>query len=262
MIPNMSKPRFFCDQLLHPHSAIELPDKLAHYTSRVLRLKNGSAIVLFDGRGGEYSALLDYRGKQAFAHTLEHDPREAELPGHIHLVQGLAAADKMDWIVEKAVELGARSVIPVTAQRSVLQLRGDRLEKRVQHWQRITQSASEQCGRNRIMGIDMPSPLSSVLPRLQGFCFLCHPDFGIPLTEAITKLQDDVPASLLNSTEAASARINLLVGPEGGWSDQETDLALQQGAQAVRFGPRVLRTETAGLALLAACVALLGWNDV
>jgi 16S rRNA (uracil1498-N3)-methyltransferase len=243
----MSAPRFFCDIPLSAGTRIALPEALAHHALRVLRLKAGETVVLFNGQGGEYPAVLDVEGKAGFAQLGDFTAREAELGGHITLVQGLPSGDKMDWVVEKAVELGAARVSPIAAQRSVLQLSGPRLDKRVAHWQRIAQSAAEQCGRNRLMAVDAPQSLADwlALPA-EGPRLLCHPEAA-----------DDL-AGALRATPGVQA-LTLLVGPEGGWSDKELELARQAGVQAVRFGPRVLRTETAGLALISAVSALLGW---
>lgn len=256
----MSKPRFYCPDGLGAHQHVVLPDAIAHYALRVLRLRDGAEIVLFDGQGGEYPAHLHCEGKRATAMTSAHDPREAELAGHINLVQGLATADKMDWVIEKAVELGVHRVSPITAQRSVLQLRGERLEKRMQHWQRVVQSASEQCGRNRIMVVDRPRTLMEFLEQAitqpGSVTFLCHPEYGLPLEQALRNNAD----TLGNTASTSPAALNLLVGPEGGWSGPELALAHQHNITPIRFGPRILRTETAGLALIAASSALLGWN--
>lgn len=246
----MSVPRFYCDAALSPHSELTLPEGLAHHAARVLRLRDGAAIVLFDGKGGEYPGVLHIEGKQVSASLGAHAPREAELPGRITLVQGLPSGDKMDWVIEKAVELGAAAVVPIAAQRSVLQLSGARLDKRVQHWQRIAQSAAEQCGRNRLTIVEAPRSLRDYLAGpAAGLRLLCHPD-----------APDDLPAALA-SGNVGEHGLTLLVGPEGGWSESELQEAQRAGVTAVRFGPRVLRTETAGLALIAASTALLGWND-
>lgn len=256
----MPIPRFYFPSPLQPNLTVALPEALAHYATRVLRLKDGADVVLFDGHGGEYPARLHIKGKKAEATTGAHNPREAELAGQIHLVQGMASGDKMDWIIEKAVELGAWRVTPVAADFSVLQLRGERLERRVKHWQRVAQSASEQCGRNRVLVVDRPCTLAQFLEqtptRPDDGALFCHPDYGTPLKQAvsqylqrITKADTDHPP-----------RLRLLVGPEGGWSDQELALAAQHNMLPVQFGTRVLRTETAGLALIAACTALLDWS--
>jgi 16S rRNA (uracil1498-N3)-methyltransferase len=246
----MPSPRFHCSFALSPHARIELPDAIAHHAARVLRLRDGDTLVLFDGNGGEYPATLRIAGKAVHAELGAHDPREAELAGGITLVQGLPSGDKMDWIVEKAVELGVRHLVPIAAQRSVLQLNGDRQEKRLAHWRRIATAASEQCGRNRLMRIEPVATLAHWLETPQpGRRLLCHPENGTPLNGALDDMRD-------------SWSIALLVGPEGGWSDTERDAARAAGVATVSFGPRVLRTETAGLALVAATTALLGWNEI
>jgi len=244
----MSLPRFFCDTPLSAGARLPLPDALAHHAVRVLRLRAGAAIALFDGSGGEYPATLEIDGKAAWAQLGALNPREAELGGRITLVQGLPSGDKMDWVVEKAVELGACRVSPIAAQRSVLQLGGARLDKRVAHWARIAQAASEQCGRNRLMPVDAPVELREWLARpAAGLRLLCHPEAAPSLADAL-------------AAQPGLRDLSLLVGPEGGWSDEELALAARYGVQAVRYGPRVLRTETAGLALVAAATALLGWE--
>lgn len=249
----MPAPRFYCDVPLAAGARIALPDALAHHAVRVLRLRAGEAITLFNGLGGEFPAVLEIDGKAGYAQLGEFSPREAELGGRITLAQGLPSGDKMDWVVEKAVELGAARVCPIAAQRSVLQLSGARLEKRVAHWQRIAQSAAEQCGRNRLMAVDAPQALADWLAQpADGLRLLCHPEADQDLAGL---LQGGSGASGASGTQA----LTLLVGPEGGWSDKELDAARQAGVQAVRFGPRVLRTETAGLALISAISALQGW---
>lgn len=243
----MAQPRFYCPIPLEAHSTVKLPDELSHYTLRVLRLREGAPVILFDGKGGQYEATLHIHGKSASAAIGAHQAIEAELPGRITLIQGLPSGDKMDWIIEKAVELGADCVIPITAQRSVVQLSPDRQAKRLRHWERIAQSASEQCGRNRVMEIAEPVTLEACLASFNmaaGPVLLCHPEAGQSLPQAMGNADD----------------IALLVGPEGGWSPQEQQLALKHQAKPLRFGPRILRTETAGLALIAAISALKGWN--
>lgn len=244
----MATPRFYCPAGLAAGRSIELPQALAHHALRVLRLRDGAAIVLFDGRGGEYPATLRAEGKGAGALLGAHDARGAELAGEITLLQGIAAGDKMDWIIEKAVELGVQRLVPVAARRSVPQLSGARLEKRQQHWERVAQSASEQCGRNRIMQVAAPAGLADCLPGLGGeaaLALFCHPE---------------APQSLAQALQPGTRRLALLIGPEGGWAEDELELARGHGLQAVRHGARVLRTETAGLALVAAASALLGWD--
>lgn len=243
----MSAPRFYCSAPLAPDATIELPASLAHHALRVLRLKPETAIVLFDGLGGQYPSTLLIDGKRAYARTGALQPINVELPGHITLAQGIPSGDKMDWVIEKAVELGAARLIPIEAQRSVPQLGGDRLRKRMEHWRRVTQSASEQCGRNRLMEISEPLGLAACLAECDANTqtLFCHPEAAQSLPDALDRSTD---------------RIRLLVGPEGGWSPQEQDLVEQAGLTPVRFGNRVLRTETAGIALISAVSALRGWE--
>jgi len=244
----MAIPRFFCPEPLQARAAIVLPESIAHHAVRVLRLKPGAPIVLFDGQGGQYPALLRMEGRQALADVGEQELADTELAGRITLVQGIASGDKMDWIVEKAVELGAVAIQPIAARRSVLQLSGDRLEKRLTHWRRVAQAAAEQSGRNRLMAVNPPLPLQSWLESVApdpDSTLLCDPDAGRPLAEALKKVKSELA---------------LLVGPEGGWSDEELALASHYRLSRLRFGKRVLRTETAGLALISASTALLGWE--
>ncbi|HUH60219.1 MAG TPA: 16S rRNA (uracil(1498)-N(3))-methyltransferase [Candidimonas sp.] len=244
----MATPRFFCCAPLAARTTIELPADLAHHAIRVLRLKPDTAITLFDGRGGEYPARLLVDGKKAYAEIGDHAAIEAELPGNITLVQGMAGGDKMDWIIEKAAELGAIRLVPVAARKSVLQLSGDRLAKRLVHWRRIAQAASEQCGRNRIMLVAEPMPLQACVAQISGAgqaALFCDPAGRQTLAQALAQSPGD---------------LTLLVGPEGGWSTEEQALVKENGLTPVRFGRRVLRTETAGLALIAAVTALRGWE--
>ncbi|AEC20591.1 hypothetical protein PT7_2051 [Pusillimonas sp. T7-7] len=247
-MPIMAISRFYCATPLLPNTSIELPAALAHHAVRVLRLKTGSDIILFDGQGGQYTATLEITGKQAHARLGGYEPVEAELTGHITLVQGIPSGDKMDWVVEKAVELGASRIVPLAAQRSVLQLSGERLRKRLDHWRRISQAASEQCGRNRIMEVASPLTLQQYIAASDAdpaSILFCHPGSSRKLAQA--------------ALEAGNS-LTLVVGPEGGWSDEELALMAKHQLTPVGFGARVLRTETAGLALIAAVSTLRGWN--
>jgi len=247
----MSIPRFFVPLPLQPGATLALPENVAHHALRVLRLPAGSPIVLFNGEGGAWQAMLSMQGKQAMAELAAFDPRDTELPGRVTLVQGIATGDKMDWIIEKAVELGAHAIAPIAAQRSVLRLSGERLEKRVLHWRRIAQAACEQCGRNRLPVVHAPVTLAQWLAdpaNAEGLRLMCHPEASDTLSSAL-------------SPRPTAACLALLVGPEGGWAEEELQMAGRHDVRRVRFGARVLRTETAGLALLAATGALLGWQD-
>lgn len=246
----MPLPRFHVDLPLQAGTRLALPDPVAHHALRVLRLRDGEEIVLFDGRGGQYPARLGIQGKQATALLGAHDAREAELPGRVVLAQAIPSGDKMDWVVEKAVEVGAAAIQPLAAVRSVLRLSGERLEKRLRHWRRVAVAASEQCGRNRVPEVAEPLTLAQWLarPPADGAVrLLCDPDADLSLTEWAAGL------------ETPPSSIELLVGPEGGWSDEEYAQARNHGVRMVRFGDRILRTETAGTALISALSAKLGW---
>lgn len=247
----MPLPRFFVDLPLNAGALVALPDAVAHHALRVLRLTPPTRIVLFNGAGGSWTAELQTQGKHAYAQLLEHDAFEAELPGRITLVQGIASGDKMDFIVEKAVELGVTGIAPIAAQRSVIRLTGERQQKRLQHWRRIVVAACEQCGRNRLPPVYAPLTVQQWLQAHAHdyhVVLLCEPGATTPLATVLQPI-------------ARGHSIALLVGPEGGWSNDEMQAAESHGARTVSFGPRVLRTETAGLALTAATCALLGWND-
>lgn len=242
----MSLPRFFCPTTLAVGDTIELPDAPAHHALRVLRLNPGSEIVLFNGKGGEYRARLLGEGKNvAITHF---DSVERELDIDITLAQGIPSGDKMDWVIEKAVELGAARLTPIEARRSIVQLRGDRLAKRMLHWRRVAQSAGEQCGRNRLMQIDEPMTLEACVMR-------CRRE-----GRAVLFCDPGAPSTLAQAVAGGRQALTLLVGPEGGWSEQEQEIMRTYQLCAIRFGCRVLRTETAGLALIAAVSALKSQN--
>lgn len=254
----MTLPRFFCQNdlaaALEQSQPICLDKTLAHYMQRVLRLADLSQVVLFNGQGGEYVATLHYKGKNLSAKLLQFANIERELPWSISIAQGLATGDKMDWICEKSVEMGAAALIPIAAKHSTLKLSGERLEKRLAHWQRIAQAASEQCGRNRLLTVAPLQTISSLLQTINQnttddtLLLFCDPD-----------ATQDFPAAIRQAAEINNSHWVLLIGPEGGWSEQEKKMALDAGAISMRFGSRVLRTETAAIALLGAIRGQLAW---
>ena len=241
----MNLPRFYCREALSPGAHIELPEPVARHAVRVLRLPPGAPMVLFDGRGGEYPAHIERIERDRVMAVLGawvETERESALA--ITLVQALQAGDKMDFTIQKAVELGVRDIVPVESRRSVLRLAGERAGKRVAHWQGVVASACEQCGRNQV-------PLVAPLEKLENW--LARPADGV----LRLMLAPDAEQTL--ATIAPAKDVQLLIGAEGGLDPQEVIAAQQAGFQAVRLGPRVLRTETAGLAALAALQAL--WGD-
>jgi 16S rRNA (uracil1498-N3)-methyltransferase len=218
---------------------------VARHAVRVLRLPPGAPVVLFDGRGGEYPAHIErIERDRVYAELAAWQQVERESSLAVTLVQALQAGDKMDFTIQKAVELGVRDIVPVESRRSVLRLAGERAAKRVAHWQGVVASACEQCGRNQV-------PLVAPLEKLENW--LARPAGGA----LRLMLAPDAGQTLADSAPVGA--VQLLIGAEGGLDPQEMIAARQAGFQAVRLGPRVLRTETAGLAALAALQAL--WGD-
>lgn len=245
----MTSPRFHCPVPLAVGMFLDLPENAARHAGRVLRLRAGDEIVLFDGTGSEYGARIAEVGRDRVAVEIA-DRREIdrEAPIHVTLVQALQSGDKMDLTIQKAVELGAVGIVPVAARRSVLRLEGERAIKRVEHWRGVAIAACEQSGRNRVPAIDDIEPLNRWLERpaaANTLRLMLAPGAGLTLA-AVARPSGD-------------ARIELLIGAEGGLAPEELDKAEQAGFIGVRLGPRILRTETAGLAALAAMQCL--WGD-
>ncbi|WP_313704173.1 16S rRNA (uracil(1498)-N(3))-methyltransferase [Massilia sp.] len=240
-------PRFYCPQPLRPGATVDLPESVAHHL-HVVRLQPGAALTLFDGSGGQYGATLaDIGKKRASALVGAHEAVEVELPYAVTLAQGLPEGSKMDWIVEKAVELGVAAVQPLAAQRSVVRLSGERAEKRHAHWEGVIVAASEQCGRNRLAQLAPVAELNRWLAapqEAQGQRILLSPR----ATQSLAGWAQANPAQALT----------LLVGPEGGFTREEEDAALAAGALPLSIGPRVLRTETAALAAMAMLAGIWG----
>jgi 16S rRNA (uracil1498-N3)-methyltransferase len=238
-------PRFYCPQPLAAGATVDLPETVAHHL-HVVRMQPGAGIVLFNGEGGQYRArLLEVGKKRASASVESYEAHEVELPFAVTLAQGLPEGSKMDWIVEKAVELGVAAIEPLAAQRSVVRLSGERADKRRAHWEGVVVAASEQCGRNRLAQVAQVADFGRWVAQP-------GPARRILLSPRATE-------SLAGWARATPAHaVTLLVGPEGGLSDQEEDAALAHGALALSIGPRVLRTETAGLAALAVLAGAWG----
>ena len=241
----MNQPRFYCRAALSPGAHVELPEPVARHAVRVLRLGVGAPLTLFDGRGGEYPAQIErIERDRVFAELGAWVEIERESPLSVTLVQALQAGDKMDFTVQKAVELGVSHIVPVESRRSVLRLAGERAAKRVAHWQGVVASACEQCGRNQV-------PLVAPLEKLENW--LSRPADGV----LRLMLSPDAEGTLVDLPPARN--VQLLIGAEGGLDPQEALAARQAGFVPVRMGPRVLRTETAGLTALAVLQAL--WGD-
>ncbi|MDZ7595205.1 MAG: 16S rRNA (uracil(1498)-N(3))-methyltransferase [Thiobacillus sp.] len=241
----MSTPRFYLDQPLAPGARFSLPPGPARHAARALRLAADDAVILFNGLGGEYSARIERVNKDEVAVSVTGFAaieRESRL--RVMLAQGISSGERMDYTLQKAVELGVATIQPIAARRSVVKLTGERADKRVAHWQGVVASACEQCGRNQVPMVAPPLTLAHWLGQRQDGRLL----FLSPLAEA--RLAD------LPSPGAMDC---LVAGPEGGFDADEIAALHAAGAIPVRLGPRVLRTETAALAALAAMQTL--WGD-
>ncbi len=234
-------PRFHCPAPLHTGLALSLPPGAARHV-QVLRMQPGDVITLFNGEGGEFDATVTRMGRSDVdVEVGAHHPVEREAPCAVHLLAGITANERMDWLVEKATELGAASITPVTAERSVLKLKGERADKKLAHWQGVAVAAAEQCGRNRVTRIDKACSVAQWVAE--------HPagaDTGLRLVLSLSDGTRPLAAVVQGQVD-----VTLLSGPEGGLSPAEEALALSAGFVPVTLGPRVLRAETAPLAVLA-----------
>jgi 16S rRNA (uracil1498-N3)-methyltransferase len=238
-------PRFYLPQPLSVGTVVALPEPLVRHL-HVLRMDDGAHLTLFNGEGGEYTAcLLNLDRRRAEAEVKTFSPREAELPYALTLAQALPEAAKMDWIIEKAVELGVTAFEPLAAQRSVVKLSAERAERRGSHWEAVIIAACEQCGRNRLPHLSSPAPFVDwVLRQNLHRRILLTPRGGQSLSDWA---RHHPPQSLA-----------IAIGPEGGFSDEEEAHAERHGLLALSLGERVLRTETAGIAAVAGINAIWG----
>jgi 16S rRNA (uracil1498-N3)-methyltransferase len=239
-------PRVYFPDEIPAHGECALPPEQSHHVSRVLRLTEGDALSLFDGHGNEYQATIERISKSAVTVRMgEPKAVDRESPLHVVLAQGISSGERMDYTVQKAVELGVAAIQPLTMERTVVHLDADRAAKRVAHWQGVVISACEQCGRNQVPPV---YPVMT-LPVWLG----SHDRKASRIT-----LAPDASMRLADLPRAAGP-IVLLVGPEGGLAPRERADAMAAGFTAARLGPRVLRTETAAVAALAALQTL--WGD-
>jgi len=240
----MSGPRIYTPHPLSINATIELDDQAVTHLVRVLRMQDGDAFRLFNGDGNEYQATLQVLSKKSAQGTVTEVLRtDAPLPLTLHLGQVMSKGDRMDFTIQKATELGISEITPLTSERCDVRLKGDRMEKKLEHWQRVAISACEQSGRNTVPVIHEPQSLEQWCRTTEADKkLLLHPHNQQPL----------------ESTEAP-ASVALLVGPEGGFSDPEVTLCQQQGFDGLLLGPRILRTETAALTALS--VLQYVWGD-
>lgn len=243
----MSAPRFYCPPPLPLGTNAELPPDAAHHASRVLRLRVGDAVQIFDGQGNALDASIDaINGKHVLLDKLQTVADAGTSRLHIHLAQAMCSSEKMDWVIQKATELGAASIHVVQTQRSVAKLSEERAGKRNAHWNNVAIAACEQCGRNTLPAIHAPLELDTWLAAQTAST---HKKF-ILLPEG---------ASALHEQTGVDEHVTLLIGPEGGFSNDEALMAQRAGFIPIRLGSRVLRTETAAIAGIAALQTL--WGD-
>ena len=241
----MRTTRIYVDLDFSAGQQLLLPAAPSAHLLRVLRLRPGSELTLFNGRGGEYAATLVDTGKAGARVAVgAHDPVERESPLRLTLLQGVARGERMDFIVQKATELGVQRIVPLSCEFNVVRLDAAKLQRRASHWRAVAIAACEQCGRNRLPQLEPVGDLAAACAD--------GGDAGLRLM-----LLPQAPAAL---TSLATGRrsVVLLVGPEGGLSGREQLIAQRSGFQACRLGPRILRAETAPLAALAALQALAG----
>lgn len=243
----MSTHRFHCPLPLAPDRVVHLPDTVARHAVRVLRLRDGQAVTLFNGDGHEYPGILSLAGR-ASVHLLARRTPRRESPLELHLVQGISSGERMDLTVQKAVELGVSSIQPLMMRRTIVRLQGEKLARRRAHWQAVVVSACEQCGRNRVPQVADIRDFADWRRQWQQ-----ESGSGLGL------LLDPAADRSLGGLPRPQQAVTLLAGPEGGFDEAERTQAMAAGFIGVCLGPRILRTETAALAALAALQTL--WGD-
>lgn len=238
-------PRFFYPHSMSIGAVVALPSPTAHHIN-VLRIAPGNSITLFNGEGGEYTATLTtIDKKEVLAEIKTFSPREVELPYAITLAQGLPEGSKMDWIIEKAVENGASAIQPLATQRSVIRLSAERAAKKISHWHGIVVAASEQCGRNRLAHLNEPANFHDWTDQRD-----------LHTRILLTPRADQSLSSWIRHHPHQA--LTVIVGPEGGFTEQEESLACTKGVLPLSMGNRILRAETAGIAAIAAINSLWG----
>ncbi len=239
--------RIYCDGPLTEGGEVSLPSAGAYHVVRVLRMREGAPLIVFDGTSGEYQAEITRIDHDAVTvRLLQHTPGTAESALKITLVQGASRSERMDWTLQKATELGVAAIAPVLTARSVVRLDEKQAAKKQTHWRGIVIGACEQCGRTRVPTVAAPTTLRNYLAntRKEGLRLVLSPS---------------APGSLAGLTTLPN-KVELLIGPEGGLDDDELSAARAAGFTPVRLGPRVLRTETAAVVALSVLQAL--WGDL
>lgn len=240
--------RVYLDQPLQLNNRFDLPTDAVRHLVTVLKMQAGSDIELFNGDGNRYQATLtQVAKKQVTVHVNAVNADDSESPLRLHLAQGISRGDKMDLTLQKAVELGVQEITPLFTERCGVKLNAERLQKKQQHWQKVIISACEQCGRNRLPKLNPPTQFNAFFEKL------------LAENNALdTLLLLDPHQGQSIRTLRQNDEFTLLIGPEGGLSDPELEFARQKGATAIQLGPRILRTETAGLAAISSLQATFG----
>lgn len=222
----------------------QLEPAAAHHLVNVLRFRAGDSFVAFDGKGSEFTAqIVNIDKKQVWVSFCPQAAINRESNLSIHLVQALTKSDKMDYIIQKSVELGVKKITPILTERTEMKLDNSRKMKKYQHWQQIIINACEQCGRSWLPALEPIIDFQSLFVQLSTFTIILHPQKSVPLAQL----------------KLPTKPVALLIGPEGGFSESELEIAKQQGVYSASLGPRILRTETAGLAAIASMQTL--WGD-
>ncbi|MDH5485413.1 MAG: 16S rRNA (uracil(1498)-N(3))-methyltransferase [Gammaproteobacteria bacterium] len=240
----MRIPRIYQDTELNNGARIQLDAASSHHLVKVLRVQDGASIVLFNGNGNDYQAVIDIQKRQAFALIQSSIKINTESGLALTLLLGISKGDRMDISIQKSVELGVHKIIPVVTQRTVVNLKHDRGEKKLNHWQGIIINACEQSGRSRI-------PELAPITRLEDHLSIDASKLKLIL--------DPYADKGINTIQYNNENISFLIGPEGGLSDEEIKLAMGQGFYGIRMGPRILRTETAAITAISVMQAL--WGD-
>ena len=237
--------RCFVERPLQTGARLALPESTANHLARVLRLREGDACVLFNGDGHDYDARITAIGKrEVVAEIASMRAVDHESPLHITLLQGIARGEKMDLILQKATELGVAAIIPVTAERTEVKLDAERAGKRVAHWRNVIASACEQSARARLPSLSPPAALAEAAHAVDG--------------DATRLTLDPAGDVSMATVQVASGAVVVAIGPEGGWSPRDREILSAAGFTGLRLGPRILRTETAGLAAIAALQSRFG----
>ncbi len=241
----MRIPRIFVDANLTTGQEYIIVGQAAHHIARVLRLTKHDALILFNNTNSEFSTTINSISKSSVTVLIEDQHNVAMTsPINITLIQSLAKGEKMDFIIQKATELGVSRIIPVSTSRSVVKISKEKVARKVQHWQKVMTSACEQSGRTQLVEIMSPRSLTDTMGMVKGTCSM----YFDPLA---SKTLSDLPAQ---------SNVTICIGPEGGFSDDEVDMFKANGIEGIKFGSRILRTETAAIATLTAAGVL--WGDL